>query len=459
MNSCTIEKKNINFIKNNIKMKRIGFVTILSFFALSIFAQKYDEIKGLMAIGQYTKAKELFEKNNTHKKFFEKADGYLIKAALFSALSLDSNFKSESAKYVTTAEEAFNQYKAMDPSSKLLSDPVYQNTPYYIYEAYYNDGVTDLNSNKNQEAFDKLIKAVDSSDYLIEKKIHLVGPIDTAINYYVIVLADIIHNNDALLKYGQRFANLKINSSKDYENVYQGLVRYFAIKNDDANFDKYKALGKELYPESEYFNFSKVDFALGITSDFNEKLKNLETIISKEPTNYKAILSYSELIFDTLNSRKEGAVIPANAEELEGKLIPALQKANELKPTELQPLLLLGDHYTTKSNRLLEKKSTAENEVTKKGSKATAADKKVVADLNKEYLAQYERAVQYFEKTLPIFESTKDLSKASKNQYKIAVGIIADYWGIKKDNSGGTDKKAVQMEAKYNDLYDKVRKM
>ena len=74
-------------------------------------------------------------------------------------------------------------------------------------------------------------------------------------------------------------------------------------------------------------------------------------------------------------------------------------------------------------------------------------------------MAQYEKAVQYFEKTLPIFESTKDMSKAIKNQYKIAVGIIADYWGMKRDASGGTDKKAVQMETKYNDLYDKVRKM
>ncbi|TXH21157.1 MAG: hypothetical protein E6Q95_04370 [Chitinophagaceae bacterium] len=440
-------------------MKKIGLLTIVSFFALASFAQKYDEIKGLMAIGQYTKAKDLFEKNSTHKKFYEKPEGYMIKAALFSALSLDSSFKSQSASMVATAEEAFSQYKTMDPSTKLLSDPVYQNAPYYIYASYYNDGVTDLNGNKNEEAFTKLVKAVELSDYLIEKKIQLHGPIDTAINYYVIVLADIIHNNDALLKYGKRFADMKINSSKDYENVYQGLVRYYAVNNDDANFDKYKALGKELYPQSDFFNYSKVDFALGVSSNFNDKLKNLENIISKDPNNYNAILSMSELIFDTLNSRKEGAVLPANADELEAKLLPALIKANELKPTELQPLLLLGDHYTTKSNRILEKKSAAENEVTKKGSKATAADKKIVSDLNKEYMAQYEKAVQYFEKTLPIFESTKDMSKVVKNQYKIAVGIIADYWGMKRDASGGTDKKAVQMETKYNDLYDKVRKM
>ena len=55
-----------------------------------------------------------------------------------------------------------------------------------------------------------------------------------------------------------------------------------------VNFEKYKAYGKELYPNSEFFTYDKVDFAVGLEEDFNKRVKALEETIAADPTNYKA---------------------------------------------------------------------------------------------------------------------------------------------------------------------------
>jgi hypothetical protein len=115
------------------------------------------------------------------------------------------------------------------------------------------------------------------------------------------------------------------------------------------SFEKYKAMGAELYPKSEYFTFDKVDFAVGLVDGFDDKVKEVETVLAKDPENFKANQVLGEIIYDTLNSTREGAVLPSNAAELEIKMINAFKKSAAAKPNSEIPYLYMGDHFINKA--------------------------------------------------------------------------------------------------------------
>lgn len=435
----------------------------VTLFALTLFlgtvgsAQKYEAVKNALMLNKREEALKAFDKESANEKFYSKPEGYLVKATLYAGLSLDSAKAAEADKNRTTAMEAFNKYKEADPEMKLLEDPIYKNAPYQLYAAYFNSGVADINTKSYESAYDKFKNVVDLSDVLIAKKINLPGPIDTNANYYAGILAETVKKVDEAAKYNTRLADLKVHEPKD-STVYQSLVRYYAGKNDDANFEKYKALGKQLYPQSPFFSYSKLDFAIGSSNNFDEKVANLEKIVASSPDDYNANLALAEAIFQRLDQAKEGEAKPANAAELETKMIATLKKASSLKPDELQPLLLLGDHYKSKTDALEDVMRTAEKDMDAKGAKATAADKQKYADAKKAYIAQYALSSESFEKAADMLSKVGTLDNVQKRQYFIIAGNLAQYYFFIGQDAKGADKaKYNALEKKYDTLYKSLK--
>ena len=189
------------------------------------------------------------------------------------------------------------------------------------------------------------------SDMLIQQKLMSVT-VDTNSLILAGVTAESSKHDDDAAKYYARLAEIKL-KDKEYESIYRFLVNHSFRKNDMASFEKYRKLGKELYPTSEFFDFDKVDFAVGLEETLPAKIKAVETVLASDPNNYKANYLLGGLIYDTLNAT-EGAPLPSNYAELETKMINSLQKANELNPTAENPLIYLGGHYINKSKRINE---------------------------------------------------------------------------------------------------------
>ena len=444
-------------------MKKFLLFAAVGLFATTSFAQKYDDIKAFITLGQTAKAKELFDKNSTNEKFFAKPEGHLIKAFILGSLAVSDTTKSESTSAKTLdGYNAFMKYKEMEPSLKLLEDPIYQNTPYWLYASFYNLAVPSLTSQENSElasGYEKLKKAVELSDFLIAKKIQLKGPIDTTIVFYTGYLSERTNDREGMVKYYSRLADAKISPAADFERVYQNLVRYYALKQDQANFDKYKALGKEMYPKSDFFSYSLLDFAVGGTTDFNEKVMNIEKMIAANPNDTNAITQLAAVIFDTLNTQKEGAVRPANYDELEGKMVNALNKLSALDPTDVYPYSALGDHYNFKSEPLRNTMVEAETARDKKGTKATAADKQKYIDAKKAYDAVYELSAQNYQKAAELYSKKGTLDNVSKRNYRIIVGNLVSYYSYLREGKSGAElNKIVALETKYNNLYEQLRK-
>ncbi|GAB3428778.1 hypothetical protein [Niabella aquatica] len=242
--------------------KRIFLVLVIVLPAVTLFAQKYDDIKNALILGKADEANFFFDKSVTNSIFFTKPEGYLIKAALFARLAADSSKVEDKVNNMAEAAAAFEKYREVDPETKLLEEnQAYKNTPYNIYASYYNAGIADINNKKYDLAYEEFKHTVYYSDFLISKKI-LNKQMDTAAIYYAGLLAENTSHLDEAMGYYIRLsdANIKEYQGASYAAVYQGLVRYYAGKRDKANFEKYRILGRVLYPHIDFFTYKISDF-------------------------------------------------------------------------------------------------------------------------------------------------------------------------------------------------------
>ncbi len=418
-------------------MKKIFFSLTLLMLAFFVKAQTYDEIKQNLMLGQAKKAKEDVDKRMSNSKFASKPEAYILKAAVYSALAGDSAIMNtpEAATLRAESEAAFKKYQEMDPSMELVKDPIYQNAPVRIYTNLFTLGYKQYEDKKWNEAFETF-KKVDSYSQILSAQKLLNSTLDTNVVILAGITAESGNQKDEAAKYYARLADAKL-SGGNYESIYRFLVTHYFGKKDMANFEKYKALGKELYPQSEFFTYDKTDFAVGLESDFSAKLKSLEEVLAKDPGDYKANLAVGQVIYDTLNSKVEGAVPPANAEELEKRMVAAFNAAGEAKPDEQLPYLVIGDYFVMLKAEGLKK-----------------TDKKYA-----EYLeagrVPYEKAAAIFEK-----KGLANLNGSDKQQYKKAAGFLEDIYNFKKEQAKGKPAEIAKFTAeakKWGDLYSSIR--
>jgi len=444
-------------------MKKILFLFPLIFSAVLVRAQNYDAIKTMLTLGQYQKAKEDLDKNMGNAKFTGKADAYMLKAAIYAALSMDNANKNTAAglQLAGDADAALKKYREMDPSGKLLDDAVYQDAPINLYSFYSSGGYNDYFAKKWEDGYSKLKKAVEYSDWLISKQI-ITAPIDTTVLILAGVTAENSKHKEDGAKYYARLADAKI-PGDEFESVYRFLVSYYFGKKDMANFDKYKDLGQSLYPKSEYFTYDKVDFAVGLVDGFDEKLKAVEELLAVDPNNYKANQVLGEIIYDTLDSNKEGAVLPANAAELETKMVNAFKKAASLKPESEFPYLFMGDHFISKAVKLNEARSAHAADMktrTKPGQPNSKEDISKREALDKQYGEALEAAREPYEKASEIFAARQNMQLRDKQQYKKACNYLAEIFAFKKAQAKGKpadQAKYAAEEKKWNDRYDSIK--
>jgi hypothetical protein len=415
-------------------MKKITFSLLMLLFAFMVKAQSYEDIKNFVMLGQYKKAKEDVDKRITNAKFASKPEAFILKATIYSALAADSSTApAEVAALRNEAEAALKKYQEMDPKAELIKDPVYQNAPIRIYSSLFSEGYKLYEQKKWPEAYETFKRVDAYSKVLYDQKL-LTSALDTNVVILAGITAESAGNKAEAAKYYQRLADAKL-SGANYESIYRFLVTHYFSAKDMANFDKYKALGKELYPQSEFFTYDQTDFAVGLESTFDSKMKSLEDVLAKNPADYKANLSMGQLIYDTLNPKAEGAVPPANADELEKKMVTAFTKAGESKGDEALPYLVIGDYF-----------------VMLKAEKVKKTDKKYG-----EYL---EAGREPYEKAAAVFSKKATLSGSDKQQYKKAAGFLEDIYNYKKEQAKGKPADIAKFTAeakKWGDLYLSIK--
>ncbi|MEO5946103.1 MAG: hypothetical protein ABIP79_04765 [Chitinophagaceae bacterium] len=447
-------------------MKKFILFSAICMAALSATSQKYSDIKNLLILNKFEQAKTDFEKAITNAKFAGNAEAYILKTAIYASLASSDAVKStpDGAKYAAEAAAAFKKYREMDATMSLATDPVYQNGPVKLYSTFYSTGYDDYSKSNWQPAYEKLKNAVEMSDVLLGLKI-LTVPIDTNVLILAGITAEKSNNRDDAAKFYSRLADAKI-TGEGFESIYRYMVSYAIEKKDMSSFEKYKILGAELFPKSEFFTYDKVDFAVGLAEGFENKKKALDEVLVTDPTNYKANQIMGEIIYDTLNSDKEGAVMPSNAAELEKTMVNSFMKAAAAKPESEISYLYIGDHFINKATKINNARLAHIADMKTRTKPGTMASKEDVAkrdQLDAQYGEELEKAKEPYEKAAAMFAArlkvNNGLEIRDKEQYKKAINYLSEIAMFKRIQSKGKPAditKYTAEEKKWNDLYDTV---
>lgn len=442
-------------------MKKTAFLITMLSVALFASAQNYKDISDKLLLRQYKSAKEDLDKKWTNAKFVSKPDAYILKTAIYAAMSTDTS-TGQSEQLLSEAEAAFDKYKEMDPKYELLNDLVYKEGPVNLYSSMFSKGYKEYRASNWQKSYETFKKVVELSDLLAEKKI--LGAFDTT----AVLLAGYTAENSGLkdeaFKYYQRLAENKV-SGDGNEFLYRYLVIRSYEKKDYPSFEKYKALGKQLYPNSEYFDYDQTDFAVGLMPNFDDKVKALSELLAKDPDNYKANITMAQIIFDTLHPKGDG-VPPANTTDLEAKMVSALNKAGVAKPDDELIYLVLGDHYIDKADKANEARAAHVEDMKKRTKPGTAPSKADIDKrdaLDKAYGEAFDKAREPYEKAASILATKSQsgkLTASQQQQYRKVAGYLGDIYNFKKTQAKGNAADIAKYTAeakKWNDLYDTLR--
>lgn len=449
-------------------MKKSLLVSLSIFLTITGWSQNYDPVKTLVMINQLDKAKADLDKSFTNAKYTAKPEAFILKTAVYASVANMDGKKDTpaAAQLVEEADAAFTKYRELDPALSLISEPIYQNGIIMLYSNYYSFGYSDYNNKAYDKALGKLKKAIQYSDLLIKQKV-LTSTLDTNVLILAAITAETGGYKDEAAAYYTKLADAKVGGD-GYEGVYRYLVTYHFGKKNMEGFEKYKKLGKEVFPKSDYFDFDKVDFAVGLVNTFTEKLAAIDEVLASDPTNFKANQVLGEIIFDTLNPRDEGMVLPENYNELEKKMIDAFSRSSKARPDYEIPLLYVGDHYINKASRVEEKRNKHAQDMKARTKPGTMASKEDVAKrdaLDKEYGDTMEAAKEPYLAAAAIFadRATKgELETRDKQQYKKVTSYLSEIYGLKKVMANKAKNLADKAkweaeEKKWNERYESIK--
>ena len=443
-------------------MKRILFLLMMSLSAFLVTAQKYEDIKNQLVFNKYKEAKVDLDKAWSNAKFISKAEAYILKTSIYAWLALEDGTKGTPAgdQLTADAELAFAKYKEMEPSMELATDPIYQNGPINLYSSLYGIAYKDYDGKKWETAYEKFKKTLTVSDLLIEKKL-VAMPLDTVIVYFTASSAENSKHFEEAAKLYTRLTDAKVNTDWA-ETAYRFMVRYSFEKNDMAGFEKYRSLGQQMYPKSEYFKYDKIDFAAGLKDNLKDKIAALEGILAKEPDNYKANESLGEIIYSAFYPRKDEDAEPYS-KELEAKMIAAFTKAGALRPDSINLFLLLGDHFVNRKDKISEERQAHADDMKARTKPGTMASKEDIAKrdlLDKQYLEAMDAIRGPYEQAAKIFAGKSALDPRQKQQYRNLAGYLSELYELKKKRAKAKSPEQAAFEAeekKWYAVYESIK--
>jgi hypothetical protein len=449
-------------------MKRLLFAAAIAGFAITATnAQKLDDAKTVLALGQYKMAKDKIDKAMGVPKEAAKAESHIAKSTIYGFLISDSTMSAQAAQLAADADAAYVRYAELDPKMALVKDPLYTSAPISLYTYYYNEGYKIYQSKNFGKAGDYFAKAVDKSQFIVKYDLAKLT-FDTTL--YTLA-GDAYQRNkqdDKAASYFKALADKKL-AGDDFMFLYSFLMTHYFDRNMSDSFAYYRGLGHELYPQKEYFTYTEEDFILDM-KDEEAKAKRLDAKIAAEPNNLKLQETYGLALFDRL-SKEEANALP-NYAELEQKMVTMLSNsaaaslANEAKDN-----FYLGNFYLNKGVGLNEKLKGVSEEIKAfnlankpKDPKAKMPpvpkellDKRV--ELNKTYDGLLDKALPYLEKSAEAYGKIPTLTAVEKNNfYKKAVDQVSVIYGDKKNASKVPADKAKYeaAEKKWNAVYSSI---
>lgn len=391
----------------------------------STFAQQdvLKDVQEKISKGKYDEAKEKLDKFMADPKNANNPNAYYYKGVINNYLA-----QTDSTGKLTydASKEAFNAYKKaleLSPENPLMK--IEQNMGLFqVFDYNYNRAVKSYNNKNYDAAFKSFQSAVEAQDYIKSKNFSLPTYTPPALDTQLLNLtassAYLAKQQDIAIPYFERIANAKV-KGPEYKEIYAIISQYYLNKKDDANATKYLTLGKELYPDEDYW--LSMEFG-NVGNDKDAKLKRYEELLVKYPNNNSLALDYA---IEQFNHTYVWKTKPADYVARQAKLQTALDKALELNPTNGTAYFIDAQHYYSQIFDLEDTKRLI------KGN--TSADLAKRKDVNTQIDKKYDQMMGASQKAFDIFsKDAATLKQQDRTSYRKITDFLIDYYTIKKMN-------------------------
>lgn len=440
-------------------MKRILLPVLFSFLVTLTFGQDLKKANNYVNDKKYEKAKT--EIDGILAKDPTNSQALYLKSKVYTLMADSSAYKSLfTGDPYDEAFDAFKKATADSNNSAVTLMVIKDNySPIFgIYSGYYGEAANAFNAAANSsnkpdtagfaKAMDLFIKANNVGQYIRQHKWASIGSVDTTLVLNIGKAALNARKNDTARKYFQEIADAHIaglhssNNTPDpsFELPYQWLTLDYKQSGDSANMVKYATIGKEVFPNDDYYDFVEMDY-------YREKgahdalFKKYDELTTKNPDSLRYRLNYATELFSYIYGSDEGTVIP-NKDQLLSALQTQLDKGLSLEPNNGNVNLLYAQYYYNKGIYALDDASKI------KGTTLTPDQKKKKSDLTDQGKDFLQKAAPYAEKAASVFE--EGYKKTEKSRYKSAVNLLESIY-----QSLSNKDKLKEYQDKYNSADEK----
>jgi hypothetical protein len=424
-------------------MKKIILLVLLAGWITTAMAQ--DEIVALFVTQKkWEDAKGEVDKlvSNSKLKEKEKATAYLWKLLIYSQLYADSTL---SAKYPDADEQAldaYNKYAVIDPSLQQLKEQNFSAGLGNLYSGSFEKGRTYFQNKDWENAYKYFSRAEMLGNLLLVNKLSVsTATVDTVTVLYTAYSAHNAQHPDSAVKYYGKLADIKV-SGPDYEDIYKYLVQYYSDKKDDANFKKYLAVAKELYPNDNSIWTQYEMSTMTSNANLTDLLQKYQQEYAAGGMNEDKYIGYAEA-FATNDKTQMDKLDSTQKLSLKMAAAQAFSKAFELNNTNGLYAFNTGVIYYSLYGELDDRYSANRGE--------SAALKAKRAEIAKQEMAYADTASQWLEKAYAILKAKQDRTKSETASLNRTVDYLANIYIWQRDQTklNGNSKDYDKYDALY----------
>lgn len=230
---------------------RKSIVTIVCSLIVYGSMAQADMIQLLYQTNKFQEAKSEVDKALSNPKLKEKDKPVLtlwkmlINSELYASETLSANFPNANSD----ALAALKDYVSMDPTLKIFKEENFTRAVGLLYSLGFENGRNYFQKEDWDNSFKYFSQAAEMSDFIMSNGLGQGNAtIDTTTILFTGYAAQNAKKSDEAVKYYTRISDLKI-AGAEYKDPYRYLIDHYETIKDEANYNKYLSLAKELFPE------------------------------------------------------------------------------------------------------------------------------------------------------------------------------------------------------------------
>jgi len=402
---------------------------LLAAIGSGVKAQDYKKVRDALTLaqvpgnagqGKLEEAKAELDKIAADPKAQGNAETYLLKTEVLGSIAGNEALK---AKYPTADVEAFQalkKYLELEPTEAKLKEDRYVGVN-STYGSLFSAGVKHYNAKNWDSASVKFKDVAELGDIMTSRK-WTTSAFDTTSYLYAGVTAQNAKKNDDAAKYYSKIADHKI-GGKDYEGIYDFLTKYYLNANKQAEFTKYLAIAKELYPTNTIWK----DLEFANTTDnasLDDMTKKFQDADAAKTIDAKGYLDYGDFF---INNKKIKDLDPSQRAQYTNQAFYAFSKAADLDTANG----LSSYNAGVAAYSLFEDASDSARKI--KGVTAAIKSKRAAADKQADSAAG--RSITWLEKSFNTLSNKATRTATEKNVVGKTADILYNLYTYQRDRS------------------------